>query len=430
MAYVPDMQANLTEILNLEQLQKLFNHFSVVTGLDVALFNVSGRTLLACRKADSICGMVNNCRKCREYISYGGAMSRDLGEPYIFACGCGLIMCSSPILFNDQLIGSISCGPAILWDADEIAVSEIQEKTKDMNLPVDAISLLRRIPSCSCVNVSSAAQILFLIVNSLTREHSVYLKQRARISEQQARISELIVDRKIAAAGLIEIEKRASVSVYPIEIEKELIAFVQGGNKQQATKILNNLLSGIFCFAEGNMDTIRVKIFELIAFLSRAAVDAGAPLRDVNSITQDSFDICEDNTDFEKLCFLTTRAMERFIDTVYQNRRTKKTSEHLTKAIDYILLHYADELTLDRVAKAVFVSDYYLSHLFRKEMNMTFSNYICRVRINRAKELLKKDKSSQIQEISEKVGFNDANYFAKIFKKFTGVTPKEYQAFF
>jgi two-component system response regulator YesN len=228
----------------------------------------------------------------------------------------------------------------------------------------------------------------------------------------------------------MEMEKRTSLLAYPIETEKELIAFVRSGNKQQAIKILNDLLSGIFFFAEGNMDTIRVKIFELIAFLSRAAVDAGAPLREVNSITKDSFEICEDGTDFEKLCFLTTKAMERFIDTVYQNRRHEKTSEHLGKAIDYILRHYAGDLTLSKVADAVFVSEYYLSHLFRKEMNITFSDYICRVRIDRAKELLKKEPPVQIREISEKVGFNDANYFAKIFKKLAGVTPREYQGFF
>jgi two-component system response regulator YesN len=430
MIYSSGKDVNIREVLDFGQLKKLFRHFSVVTGLDVALFDAEGRCFLAERKTGSLCAIARNCKKCRKSVSYGGRMSEKLGEPYIFACGCGLIMCSSPVMFNEDLIGSIACGPAMLWDADEVALSEIREKTRDMHIPVPEDDFLYQILSCSCINVSSAAQILFIIVNSLTREHSVYLKQRARITEQQARIAELIIDKKIAAAGLIKIEKHASVLAYPIETEKELITFVQSGNKQQATKILNDLLSGIFFFAEGNIDTIRVKIFELIAFLSRAAVDAGAPLRDINSITKDSFEICEDSTDFEKLCFLTTKAMERFIDTVYQNQRHEKTSEHLTKAIDYIVHNYTGELTLSKVADAVFVSEYYLSHLFRKEMNTTFSDYICRVRIDRAKELLKNVPLAQIKEISEKVGFNDANYFAKIFKKLTGVTPREYQGFF
>jgi two-component system response regulator YesN len=363
-------------------------------------------------------------------IAYGGVMASELGEPYIFACGCGLIMCSSPVMFNERLAGSIVCGPALLWEADEIALSEIVEKTGEMDIHIGAGGFLDRTPACSCINVTSAAQILFIIVNSLTHEHSVYLKQRAQITEQQRRIAELILDRKSAAADLIEMEKRASALAYPYETEKELIAFVQNGNKQQATIILNTLLSVIFCFAGGNIDTIRIRIFELVAFLSRAAVEAGAPLREVNTITKESFEICEDSTDFERLCFLTTQAMERFIDTVHQNRGRKQTSEHLSKAIGYITRNYAGDLSLGNVAASVFVSEFYRSHLFRKEMNPTFSNYVCRIRIDKAKEFLKNDKMAQIQEVAGRVGFNDANYFAKIFKKTTGLTPKEYHSFF
>jgi two-component system response regulator YesN len=122
--------------------------------------------------------------------------------------------------------------------------------------------------------------------------------------------------------------------------------------------------------------------------------------------------------------------MERFIDTVHQNRGQKQTSEHLSKAIGYITRNYADDLSLGNVAASVFVSEYYLSHLFRKEMDTTFSNYVCRIRIDKAKEFLKNEKMAQIQEVAGRVGFNDANYFAKMFKKTTGVTPKEYHSFF
>jgi two-component system response regulator YesN len=339
-------------------------------------------------------------------------------------------MCSAPVMLTSRLIGSIACGPAILWEADEIACAEVAERTKSMGIATRAGEYLSRTPSCECVNITSAAQILFILVNSLTREHSVYLNQRARITEQQARIAELIHEQKIAAAGLLEMERQASVLAYPYETEKELIAFVQSGNKPQATKILNRLLGVIFSFAEGNLDTIRVKLFELVAFLSRAAVDAGAPLREVNSITKASFELCEDSTDFERLCFLTTEAMERFIDTVYRHRIRKTASPHLTRARAYIAAHFSEDLTLSLVAAKTFVSEFYLSHLFRKEMNTTFSDYVCRVRVDQAKELLKGDPAARIQEIAEKAGFNDPNYFARIFKKKTGASPREYQAFF
>jgi two-component system response regulator YesN len=122
--------------------------------------------------------------------------------------------------------------------------------------------------------------------------------------------------------------------------------------------------------------------------------------------------------------------MEGFIEIVYRNRQEKQTSFHLTKAIEYIQNHYMEDLPLSTVAESVYVSEYYLSHLFRKEMNLTFSDYAAKVRIDKAREFLRIEPSAQIQEIAIKTGFNDPNYFAKIFKKHTELSPREYQALF
>ncbi|MDR1506404.1 MAG: PocR ligand-binding domain-containing protein [Treponema sp.] len=425
-----ETKPQLKDILDFGQVEKLLHHFFLVTGLDTAFYDARGGEVAAKRNSPSICASARGCEICRKHLSDGGGKSLELGEPYIYSCGCGLVMCSSPIVYNASLIGSIACGPVMLWDADEMAVSDLAEKTRPMNLDADPALFAGAVPALECVNVTSAAQILFIMVNSLTREHSAYLRQRARITEQQATIAELIIERKITAAELLKMEKRKTLIRYPEETEKELIAFVHGGSKQQATKLLNSLLSEIFSFAEGNLETIRVKLFELIAFLSRAAVDAGAPLKEVNAITKASFEICEEDTDFERLCFLTARAMEGFIDTVYRNRERKQTGVYMTRAVEYIMKHYMDDLSLGAVAREVYVSEYYLSHLFRKEMNQTFSDYLTRVRIEKAREFLRENAGARIQEAAGMAGFSDSNYFAKIFKKITGTSPRSYQAFF
>ena len=419
---------DLREVLDFAQLEKLLNYFYISTGLDVALHDAEGDVLISFRRSASICKAARNGELCRKHLAAGGIKSMELGEPYIYACGCGLVMCSSPVLFNEELIGSISCGPAMLWEADEIAFEEITKKTACMNLTLTE-DLLKGIPSYECMNITAAAQLLFIMVNSLTKEHSRYLQQREKITRQQGKIANLILERKITAAELREIEKRSALA-YPTEKEKELIAFVQLGKKQQAAALLNDILSVIFSFAEGSLDIIRVKLFELIAFLSRAAVDAGAPLKEVNAITKEAFEICDDQTGFEQLCFLTTRAMEGFIDTVFRNREKKQTSFYLTKAIEFIQEHYMEDLPLGTVASSVYVSEFYLSHLFRKEMNQTFSDYAAKVRIDKAREFLREDPTARIQEIAIKTGFNDPTYFAKIFKKHTGVSPREYQGVF
>jgi two-component system response regulator YesN len=423
-------EVSLKEILDLEQLQKLFSYFSTVTGLEVALFDYSGKEILSRREPNSVCRSARNCGKCREYISYGGLMASELGEPYIYSCGCGLIICSSPVMFGDRLIGSIACGPALLWDADEIAVSEFKEKTLDMDIQVDVDKLFRQAISCNCMDITCAAQILFIIVNSLSREHSRYLNQRAKITEQQARITELIINKKHSPERMAKKKKPSHSTVYPRETEKEFLDLAQSGNREQSNRALNILLGEIFSYAGGKMETIRIRLFEIMAFLSRSAMDSGASLPLIDSIAAEAFSLLHKERDFEKICYSFTQLVEVFIDKVFTRREPRRLSEHLSKAVDYIMENYYDELTLNRVAGEIFVSSFYLSHLFRKELDTTFSDYLCRVRINNAKIFLKNDQQIKIQEVTGKVGFNDPNYFAKSFKKLTGVTPREYQAFF
>ena len=82
-------------------------------------------------------------------------------------------------------------------------------------------------------------------------------------------------------------------------------------------------------------------------------------------------------------------------------------------------------MTLDSLAQHVFVSSYYLSHLFRREMGVTFSDYLGKIRVEHAKGLLMEGIS--VEQTSERVGYHDSNYFIRIFKKNVGVTPAKYR---
>ena len=420
----------LKEVLDLKQIKKLFGYFSLISNLDVALFDFAGREVLAVRKDKSVCHFAKNGQKCREHIAAGSIRSSELGEPYICACGCGLIMCFSPIMYKERLIGSIACGPAVLWDADEVAIKEFEEKTREMGINVNVDKLFHSITSCECTNMTGAAQILFIIVNSLTKEHSAYLYQQARITEQQAKIAELMIHKKRISSPKKKGKSLSANTEYPSEREKELISCVQNGNLDQSKKIMNMLLGEIFSFADGNMDTIRVRLFELIAFFSRAAVETGVPISEINRIVVNSYNIFREDLGFEQTCFHTSQTMEEFTMLIGRNHNHKNLSEYLSKAIDYMTANYTEEITLKMVSDAIYISAFYLSHLFRKEMNTTFSDYLCKIRIEKAKDLLKNGKDPRIQEIAEKTGFNDPNYFAKSFKKMVGVTPRDYKKFF
>ena len=102
-------------------------------------------------------------------------------------------------------------------------------------------------------------------------------------------------------------------------------------------------------------------------------------------------------------------------------------SDIVEKACAYIDQHYTDpEISLGTVANYVNVSINHLSAVFSRECNETFSRYLMNKRMEKAKELLSQT-NRYISEIAFEVGYDDSNYFSKVFKKSTGVTPMEYR---
>ncbi len=92
----------------------------------------------------------------------------------------------------------------------------------------------------------------------------------------------------------------------------------------------------------------------------------------------------------------------------------------------YIEENMHDKLSLLSIAERFFVSRTYICVLFRKNKNLTFSQYLTNIRIERSKMLLK-NTNMKLLEIAEKVGFQDEYYFSKVFKKYTGKSPSTYR---
>lgn len=97
----------------------------------------------------------------------------------------------------------------------------------------------------------------------------------------------------------------------------------------------------------------------------------------------------------------------------------------IQKAVDYILLHLSSPLSLQQIAQALHVHPAHLSRKFKEETGMTVTEFIQRKRIDEAKYYLERGHLS-ITDVAFKVGFNDLNYFDKVFKKMTSETPSQY----
>lgn len=96
------------------------------------------------------------------------------------------------------------------------------------------------------------------------------------------------------------------------------------------------------------------------------------------------------------------------------------------RVLSYINSNFNKDITLDILSEEVGLSPQYISRLFKEELGENFVDYFTKKRINFAKELLIPG-GKNIGEVSLIVGFGDVNYFCRVFKKVTGLTPKQYK---
>lgn len=109
-----------------------------------------------------------------------------------------------------------------------------------------------------------------------------------------------------------------------------------------------------------------------------------------------------------------------------QNAKYKNENPVIKKTCEFIAMHLSSDISLEDAAKAAGVSPFYLSKLFKEEMNETFINYVTEKKMEKAKNLLKESDLS-IKEITAACGYNDQNYFSKIFKNRYDISPSEFK---
>jgi two-component system response regulator YesN len=98
----------------------------------------------------------------------------------------------------------------------------------------------------------------------------------------------------------------------------------------------------------------------------------------------------------------------------------------LAPAVSYVAANYTEKLRLAAAAKLCDLNPFQFSRNFKKEHGFTFRDFVVRVRIQRAAELMKHS-SVSVTEAAFVVGFNDLSYFARIFRRQLGVSPSHYR---
>jgi len=211
---------------------------------------------------------------------------------------------------------------------------------------------------------------------------------------------------------------------YPYQDERSVLDKVRSGDKKQAKEALNKLLGAIFA-SQASIETVKACVLELLIVLSRAAVEGGANLDQLTLLNFNSINLLMGCSSKELVEKWMLESLDRVMDNMFENRNSANIRV-INKACEYIAENCHRNISLDEVAQTVHLSRFYFSRLFKQERGCNFVDYISKVRIDRAKQLLKNTDYNGVR-IAAEVGYQDASYFSRVFRQATDMTPNQYR---
>lgn len=225
----------------------------------------------------------------------------------------------------------------------------------------------------------------------------------------------------ILFAGSEQIEDKKTV-VASSEFKTQIINKISVGDSSGAKTFLELYTSDLLS-AGFSLDIIKNKFFELIVTAKNTTKDI---IRNFESDTFDNaFSVLSTENDIIRLKDYTQKMLFECCSAI-SNVNTQKNNPAIQKVCDYVDAHLQEDISLEQMAEYINVSSFYLSKLFKEEKGITFINFISDKRLEKARQLLE-DTELSIKEITAEVGYNDQNYFSRIFKNKYGVSPKEYR---
>jgi two-component system response regulator YesN len=344
------------------------------------------------------------------------------GEAILSKCCYFIMQIVAPVIEKGRLTGNLVASPFLLINPSELQPEELvpflrvkSERTQNLK---KALSL---IPIVKDEEARQAAQHLFQLADDLSDPDLSHLLKIREAQILQGEIADQIRDLKYLDKELTP----GSLSKLFYEREGEIVTRIRLGDPKGAKEILCQLLAIILVQYLENFELLKVSILELLIILSRTAVEAGAKVEEMLGMRYGFVTELSRIQDQEELCLWIVTILEKMTGQIYQTRNANN-YQRLRKAMDFIDAHCDEPLTVEQIAKEVYLSASRLSHIIKGELGMTLGDYISRVRIDKAKGLLR-EKDLSLSHIAQEVGFPDQSYFTKVFKKIEKRTPKAYR---
>lgn len=226
--------------------------------------------------------------------------------------------------------------------------------------------------------------------------------------------------------GINFAEKTETIkSIAPQKIQehkKQLLLRLQQGDSAGLRSFLELYCTDLFS-SEADINKIKNSFFELIVTAHNLTKEINKDF--YNSSFENAFSFLTSENDLAMLKDFVQKMLLECLNSIVSIKNQNE-NPIIRKVCDYVQEHLSEDISLEQMADFAGVNSFYFSKLFKEEIGVTFINYVTDLRLNEAQELLKNPELS-IKEITAQVGYNDQNYFSRIFKNKFGISPSEFR---
>jgi YesN/AraC family two-component response regulator len=321
---------------------------------------------------------------------------------------------------GNNLIGNIILGPCLTSEIDEKAIDDL---IRNFNIQAkNRKKLVNYYQHMVVLNYDSLIQSCSLLYFSIYHEQ---LDRKVLIENNKTYFPS--VDGKSNDFDCFMLENRKdSFFHHTQKYENELLSCIREGSKEKLLKFMERTSSDgdMGLHSKNPLSNQKNLFISFVPLVSHAAVEGGLGWELSLTLSDYYVQSVEEKNTINDILNLFTKMFFDYADRV----RLAKAGHSLpvVKCKNYIFEHLFEKISLTKLAETTGMNASYVSQLFKKEVGLSISAYILKERIEEAKKIMLSSNKT-LAEIYTPLGFIDQSHFTKVFKKFVGVTPKEYR---
>ncbi|MBE7127994.1 helix-turn-helix domain-containing protein [Bacillus mycoides] len=321
---------------------------------------------------------------------------------------------------NDQLSGNILVGPVLYSRLSETSIKGI---VNDLQLKIDKEEMIRyyqSLPVLSNLQFLNISMVLYYMLYQQKLDIADILQKNILLKKDDFEIEQ-------PAIHISEQRQSTLTHIDPL-VERKIFECIKEGKKDDLIKNLKKLPEsgdlGVLS-KTSHLRSQKNSAIAAITLATRSAIDGGLFPEIAYTLSDLLIQKLEEIKKSEAISPFLENALLEFSERV-KNGKMQKHLKPINICQNYIFTHLYEDITLSHLAAIVALNPSYLSSLFKKEVGISLGEYIQRAKIDESKSLMTYTKHS-ISEISTLLNFHDQSYFTKVFKKHTGISPKQFK---